>query len=730
MSKNNVDFKPKWELECGVQITSRCLTTNAVESVVCLFCRTFGKEDVDDDTIRQRKRSKNIQTYCRPWRIDKLKNHNSAMHATKWEKYQTCSIEEKKKFFDTVLESNTDTSTNVFDIPTIETKEITVEKEIIEVIVDDLLCLADEDEEQIVQADKLEDILGFEPINDDDDDDDDIIQNYRAIVTSSFHYETILTAIGNGLSFRQTVNILENIQNLTGLTSKFGNISQQKVSTYVRIYCGESFQVIAEAIRNCWAFTISLEGGNKATAPYLDIRLRFVLQHELFNVHLIACPMYESHTNMSQLTSKILHVLCPDWQEKVIGITTDCVSNLTGCHVEMATQIEQEAKKGFFRIWCAVHQLDLTVQDRFKSIFDDQFVHLVQGVSRYLRRQKNLAKQMDSTCPRFETKWLSMYRLLDWLIENRLQVQAHFQEQNPLCQPPNEWWIEVYALAEVVGTIRITFQELQDNRFLLDDQTKCLEKLRENLMRISGTCTSTGDELIQQHIPDLFQLGCFRITLVSAELFLFNLNSDYVVQLLIEYRNCQPVLYKSMLIRIANLFLHLIHGIFTLQPQGNDDTNSDIISSAPAVMPLQVAENGIVMFTTSLTAQIDRLDNTFTKPEIRNIQIQYNAFARRFHHDQGFRYLVQNTSHCKHFADAWGWLYKDYPMLVCFYGGLATTLPGITSSTVESDPSMINWQTDEYRTLVSDLSLEGFLHAIQMKDIKSIRTILSQEVNK
>jgi hypothetical protein len=49
-------------------------------------------------------------------------------------------------------------------------------------------------------------------------------------------------------------------------------------------------------MRCCWAFAIALDGGNKSSVPYLDYRLRFVLGHKLFNVHMIACPMYELHT--------------------------------------------------------------------------------------------------------------------------------------------------------------------------------------------------------------------------------------------------------------------------------------------------------------------------------------------------------------------------------------------------------------------------------------------------
>jgi hypothetical protein len=41
-------FKAKWELECGVEVSSHNATTGAVENVICLFCRAFGREDPDE----------------------------------------------------------------------------------------------------------------------------------------------------------------------------------------------------------------------------------------------------------------------------------------------------------------------------------------------------------------------------------------------------------------------------------------------------------------------------------------------------------------------------------------------------------------------------------------------------------------------------------------------------------------------------------------------------------
>jgi hypothetical protein len=44
----------------GIQIISRCISSNSVESAICLFCRAFGafgKEELDVGDVRLRKRS-------------------------------------------------------------------------------------------------------------------------------------------------------------------------------------------------------------------------------------------------------------------------------------------------------------------------------------------------------------------------------------------------------------------------------------------------------------------------------------------------------------------------------------------------------------------------------------------------------------------------------------------------------------------------------------------------
>ena len=99
-SKQGSDtFKHKWLLEYGVEISARNIESSKPISAVCKFCKTFGKEQTEDDKSRKWKRSQIIQLFKKPWRADKMKEHNDRMHKTRWQEYKTLSDMEKKAYF-------------------------------------------------------------------------------------------------------------------------------------------------------------------------------------------------------------------------------------------------------------------------------------------------------------------------------------------------------------------------------------------------------------------------------------------------------------------------------------------------------------------------------------------------------------------------------------------------------------------------------------------------------
>ena len=75
---------------------------------------------------------------------------------------------------------------------------------------------------------------------------------------------------------------------------------------------------------------------------------------------------------------------------------------------------------------------------------------------------------------------------------------------------------------------------------------------------------------------------------------------------------------------------------------------------------------------------------------------------------------TQNTS----FQDSWKILNGRFPLVEKFCGGIATVFPG--TSQVESDFSLVKGAKNDQKIALTDLSLEGVLHAKQMKMIENI----------
>ena len=105
---------------------------------------------------------------------------------------------------------------------------------------------------------------------------------------------------------------------------------------------------------------------------------------------------------------------------------------MTGRIQGVATRFDQAALPGFFRIWCGLHQLDLKLQSFFVSLMGEQFYSSLTSLIAYLRRQKNLIKDINTKTPTVsDTCWESMSTLSGWFKSNRVDVLAYLDQKKP-----------------------------------------------------------------------------------------------------------------------------------------------------------------------------------------------------------------------------------------------------------------------------------------------------------
>ena len=104
--------------------------------------------------------------------------------------------------------------------------------------------------------------------------------------------------------------------------------------------------------------------------------------------------------------------------------------------------------------------------------------------------------------------------------------------------------------------------------------------------------------------------------------------------------------------------------------------------------------------------------------------LDFGRFFNKYSTDGDFQQRVLETKRPGiTAASAWGWLVEEYPLLVDFIGGMATLFPG--TATVEADFSTISLNKGTFRQSLSDLSLEGILHAKQIEEITLLDDIFA-----
>jgi hypothetical protein len=157
-----------------------------------------------------------------------------------------------------------------------------------------------------------------------------------------------------------------------------------------------NYEIICKVLHHVWALSIAMDAGTKGSVPYLDVSLRCILCGKLFNIHLVAFPMYERHTGLNTfvLISRFLDALCEKWKKNIISVLFVGASNMHGRHQGAVTRYKEVCSDGFYRIWCGAHPLDLVVQAIFVQMLNKLFIEKTHHVTGHLRRQQNLVREM------------------------------------------------------------------------------------------------------------------------------------------------------------------------------------------------------------------------------------------------------------------------------------------------------------------------------------------------
>ncbi|CAM6016140.1 unnamed protein product [Sphagnum balticum] len=135
----------------------------------------------------------------------------------------------------------------------------------------------------------------------------------------------------------------------------------------------------------------STQSGGKSTTSSGKVtfkRIRIPVNGDIHNFHVFAVPMFVEHSEeeMFKLLSDSLSALDLDWKMKIVGITTNGATSMTGVRKGIVSRIQAVAAKGLIRVWCGAHQLDLALKKALGRL-PEVFLTTLTTMIAYLRRQ-------------------------------------------------------------------------------------------------------------------------------------------------------------------------------------------------------------------------------------------------------------------------------------------------------------------------------------------------------
>ncbi|KAI2502195.1 hypothetical protein MHU86_12247 [Fragilaria crotonensis] len=689
--------------------------------------------------------------FTKPWRQDHMKTHMLDQHAQRFEEYVALPSGEKEAFFDTtsVGAAKQAVLAAKFSRPVANDASLNVwvDKAIVEGIIGNMLFDPDDDDtltkERFMSVFKIQEQLSLDV--DECEGRDEGEEHYAATVASKVH----LLLHQNDCKWAFLSTSIEGHARHEGDAWSFCTWIDDttKVSSFARVVCAANLQTISAMLKRSWAFSIALDGGNNSDTSYLDIRIRIVSANGILSIlHLLAIPMRERHTgeHMFNLTSTLLDNLVPDWRSRIISVTTDGASSMTGQYRGVASRLSNVALPGFYRVWCALHQLDLVLQRLYNALCDDSFVGTVTSLTGHLRRQFNLIATMGSKCPRFvNTRWMSMSKVVKWLVANRVAVNEHLATKTVNWLPTDAWWIVVCCLNRVMKIVDVAIVSLQGQQLQVSTQRQILDGLKFDLSKLSGSVLGplTTDEIArlnETHPPTVPLLiptledaatireshvfnGKFAMRLDDAHHFIDNCGS-FVMERLQKLSAPEDggnlLEYAQVLKSVGRMFVDLINGVDSIQAE-RDSSNASADYLVPPSTPSQLQFMSNRDFSILLQQQRERLLHTWQSTEIDALEEQFDDMKQLLAQDARIKAIIENEKVLTSFAEAWApFDSKRFDPLKLFFGGLATIFPG--TATVESDFSLINWEKDDYHSSLTDFSLEGILHSKQYFELLGI----------
>ena len=171
---------------------------------------------------------------------------------------------------------------------------------------------------------------------------------------------------------------------------------------------------------------------------------------------------------------------------------------------------------------------------------------------------------------------------------------------------------------------------------------------------------------------------------------------------------------------IGRMLCRIVNGIYHSIPI-RDNSNNAIYDDPPACLPQEFVRLRNQDFTYLLNAQMTRLSVTKSQQDIALLENEFSLLRNCYRFTEiPLKTALDALPAAATFKDSWSIpsLAGRFDHLKDFAGGLASPFPH--TATVESDFSIVQWETDGARSQMEHYSLEGIMQCKEHERLKAV----------
>lgn len=100
------------------------------------------------------------------------------------------------------------------------------------------------------------------------------LSGYKVAIKKRPLFNFVVEFSSLGSPFRLASRLAQSTRKLTGKAC-YSSWNRREVSSSFRARCASNLQVLCDGLKNCWAFSLALDGAAHRIKSYLDVRARF-----------------------------------------------------------------------------------------------------------------------------------------------------------------------------------------------------------------------------------------------------------------------------------------------------------------------------------------------------------------------------------------------------------------------------------------------------------------------